>query len=216
MRQMVMTAVFVLAATGGALSEADAQTPEGVKQLKAEIENLRKQVSNLEKENELLKREIELMKKEAEAKPDAAKNLKTEEKPRTKATELGFVEYELVKCVRDPKVRNRVTFSFAVRDEFWKANVETVHGCKGLTLTTGDGKALDGKVVYVSNSNVRLTKGEVSKFQVTYDGVDEDMTSIEEVGLTMGSQLGIPALGDEVLPHQNRAEIGSWQPNKAG
>ena len=153
-----------------------------------EVAKLRRENELLKKEIELLKKEIELLKKEANAKPDP----KTAEKPRTKAIELGFVEYELVKCVRDPKVRNRVTFSFAVRDEFWKANVETVHGCKGLTLTTGGGKALDGKVVYISDNMVKLTKGEWSKFQVTYEGVDEDITSFEEVGLTMGSQLGFP------------------------
>jgi hypothetical protein len=167
-------------------------TPATRAQDSDEVAKLRRENELLKKEIELLKKEVELLKKEAKAKPEGAGDPKTEEKPRTKATELGFVEYELVKCVRDPKVRTRVTFSFAVRDEFGKANVETVHGCKGMTLTTSGGKALEGKVVYVSNNMVRLTKGEWSKFQVTYEGVDEDTTSFEEVGLTMGSQFGIP------------------------
>jgi hypothetical protein len=156
-----------------------------------EVARLRRENELLKKENELLKKEIELLKKEAKAKLDAAKDPKTEEKPpRTKAYEFGSVEYELVKCARDPKNRTRVTFTFAVLDE--KGIVQTVHGCKVLTLTTSDGKTLDGRIVTVSDEMVRLTKGEVSKFQVTYAGVAESVTSFEEVGLTMGAPLGIP------------------------
>jgi hypothetical protein len=70
--------------------------------------------------------------------------------------------------------------------------VQTVHGCKKLTLTTGKGNVLDGKVVSISNEMVMLTKGEWTKFQVTYEGVDTDITSFDEVELTMGSQLGFP------------------------
>jgi hypothetical protein len=153
-----------------------------------EVARLRRENELLKKENELLKKEIELLKKEPKSKPD---DPKTDSKPpRTKATELGSVEYELIKCARDPKKSTRVTFTFAVLDE--KGAVQTVHGCKGLTLTTSDGKTVDGKIVKVSDEMVTLTKGEVSKFQVTYDGVDENVSSFDEVGLTMGSPFGIP------------------------
>ena len=165
-------------------------TPATWAQDSEEVAKFRRENELLKKEVELLKKEVELLKKESKANSDGSRDSKSEEKPRTKDVEFGFVEYELVKCVRDRKVRNRVTFLFAVRDEFWKANVQTVHGCKALSLTTGDGRPLEGKVVYVSNENVQLTKGEWSKFQVSYDGVDGDINSFEEVTLTMGSQFG--------------------------
>jgi hypothetical protein len=37
---------------------------------------------------------------------------------------------------------------------------------------------------------VMLAKGEWTRFQVTYEGVDKDITSFDEVELTMGSRLG--------------------------
>jgi hypothetical protein len=152
---------------------------------------LRRENELLKKEIELLKKEVELLKKEAKGNPAGAEDPKNE-KPRTKAVEFGSVEYELVKCVRDPKSRTRVIFSFSVQNEFGKGDVQTVHGCKELTLTTEDGTVLDGKVVHVSNNMVMLTKGEKSRFQVIYDGVDRDITSFDEVSLTMGAVLGIP------------------------
>ncbi len=190
MRQLLMTGVLVLAAMG-LVSKANAQVQDESR-LKAEVENLRKQVRNLEKENELLKREIELMKKEGKGSAVAVDDSTDEEKPRKTAIELGSVEYELVKCVRDPKIRDRVTFSFAVKCD--NGAVQTVHGCKQLTLSTSNGEVVDGKIASVSKDMVMLTKGKTSKFQVTYQGVDPKITSFDEVALTMGSQLGFPRL----------------------
>lgn len=189
MRSLILMAAFLMSATG-VVSSAHAQDRDDPKQLRAEIDTLRKQVLILEKENELLRREIELMKRETSAKPGPDADPKGGDKPRTKARELGSVEYELVRCARNPRERGRVTFTFAVRDE--KGNVQTVHGCKDLTLTSGDGEVVDGRVVSVSKEMVMLTKGEWSRFQVTYDGVGPEITTFDEVELTMGAPLGFP------------------------
>jgi predicted RNase H-like nuclease (RuvC/YqgF family) len=199
MRQVFLAAGIILAAMGS-VSDVDAQVRDDVTRPKSEIENLRKQVSNLEKENELLKREIELMKKEAKAKPEGSRTPGTGAKSRTKATEnVGGheIEYELLKCVRNPKQRTRVSLTFAVRSEpnpRILGRVDNVGVCKKLTLSTADGTELDGKVVGAPRDLVVITKGEWSKFQVVYEGVDTDITEFDEVGLCMGGPYGIARL----------------------
>jgi hypothetical protein len=148
-----------------------------------EAERLRKENAQLKKEIESLKKEIEQLKKEASAKPDGGGDSKTGEKPRTKAFVDG-VEYELVKCVRKPKERTSVTFTFAARTD--NKSISTIHICKGLNLTTHGGEELSGRLVAGPKDNVMLTKGEWSKFQVTYEGVDSEITEFGEVGLVMG------------------------------
>jgi hypothetical protein len=204
MRQLFTTAVLLLAVPGAA-PNADAQTTDDTARLKAEIESLRKQVSNLEKENDLLKREIELMKREAKSKPDKVGAPGTDAKPRTTATEQvggGYVvDWELLECVRDPKKPTRVSFTFAARFDKERmenkgklSRVDNVGVCKKVTLTNSDGKELDGKVADGPTSVVALSEGERSKFQVTFEGVDAEITEFDEVGLAMGGPLGFPRL----------------------
>src|SRR5437660_322248 len=73
-----------------------------------EVEKLRRENGLLKKENERLKKEIVLMKTEAKPQSDAGGGRKNGAPPRTKAV-VGNIEYELVKCVRNPKARTRVT-----------------------------------------------------------------------------------------------------------
>lgn len=193
MRQSPMSALlvaFVLACFSGAHAQE-----ESAEDLRAEVEALREKLELLEKENELLRREIELMKREAQADPagsDApgSEEPGSEEKPRTKARELGSVDYELLKCARNPKDRSKIVFTFAVRCD--NGRVQTVHGCRAMTLTLADGSVLEGEVVHVSNEMVMLTKGETTRFQVVYGDVDEDVTLIDDVAMTMGAPLGFP------------------------
>jgi hypothetical protein len=203
-----MTAVLVAAATG-AVSHAAAQTPDDVTRLKAEVANLRKQVSNLEKEIELLRREIALMKGEAKAKPDGARGPTTEARSRTKVTVSGggpsrrVAEYELVKCVRNSTKPTRVTFTFAVQIPEECVHREFPIGvCRKLNIITGGGKGLEGRVVdgpgvHVGTVGTELhevvyiTQGDWKKFQVTYEGVDEDITELDQVELTMGAPIGL-------------------------
>jgi hypothetical protein len=160
-------------------------TPATRAQNAADVERLRKENELLKKEVELLKKEIEQLKKEAKAKPDGGGDAKTGEKPRTKAFVDG-VEYELIKCVRRPKERTRVTFTFAARTE--NKSIQTIHICRGLNLSTRGGEELNGRLVAGPKDNVMLTKGEWSKFQVTYEGVDPEVTEFDEVGLVMGGR----------------------------
>src|SRR5947209_18695456 len=78
-------------------------TPATRGQDSGEVDRLRKDNELLKKENELLKKEIELLKRDAQARPNAAKDAKSDEKqPRTKATikitPLREIYVELVKC----------------------------------------------------------------------------------------------------------------------
>lgn len=155
----------------------------------AEAERLRRENELLKKEIELLKKEIELLKQEAKAKPGGDSSAKTGAKSRTEAV-AGGIEYKLVKCVRHPKERKRVTFTFAARDE--TGGRSTIHLCKNLLLTTDGGAALEGRLVDGPKDNVWLENKEWSKFQVTFVGVDADVTEFDEVGLVMGAQLGFP------------------------
>ncbi len=144
--------------------------------------------------DELLKKEIELLKKEAKAKPDGPKA-----KSQTKVS-VGkgdrVVEYELVKCARNSTKRTRVTFTFAAQSESGK--VFPIGICQSLKIITGGGKAVEGRVVAGPGAVpgkelddvVYLTKGGWKKFQVTYEGVDEDITELDQVELIMGPPLG--------------------------
>ncbi len=162
-------------------------TPATRAQEADEVAKLRRENELLKKEVELLKKEVELLKKEAKAKPGA----KTGAKSRTEAL-VGGVEYKLVKCVRHPKERKRVIFTFAARHDTSPDTKSTIHLCKKLNLTTGGGEALEGRLVDGPKDNVWLEDKEWSKFQVTFVGVDSDVTEFDEVGLVMGSQFGFP------------------------
>src|SRR5262245_54077586 len=85
-------------------------TPATRAQDAEEVGRLRREIELLRKENELLKREIELLKKEARAKPDGGGGPKPGAKSRTKASN-GGVDYELVRCVRNPSNPKRVIFT---------------------------------------------------------------------------------------------------------
>jgi hypothetical protein len=175
-----LTAVFFLSTPATRAQNAD------------EVKKLRREIELLKKEIELLKREIELLKREAKAKPGEDTGIKTGAKSRTQAF-VGGVEYKLVKCVRHPKERDRVIFSFAARHDGTGGDTRsTIHLCKSLSLTTGGGAALKGRLVDGPKDNVWLEDKEWSRFQVTFVGVGKDVTDFAEVGLVMGSLLGIP------------------------
>jgi cell division protein FtsB len=175
-------------------------TPATRAQNADEVKRLRRDNELLKKENELLKKEIELLKREAKAKPDWAGSPKTKAKSQTKVS-VGrgerVVEYELVKCVRNSTKRTRVIFTFAAQSE--SGAVFPIGICQGLNIIAGDAKALEGRVVAGPGAVpgkelgdvVYLTKGGWKKFQVTYEGVDEGITELDQVELTMGPPLGI-------------------------
>jgi hypothetical protein len=194
-----LTALFFLATPATRAQNAD------------EVERLRRENELLKKENELLKKEIELLKKQAKAKPDGVRGPKASAKSITKAR-VGDVEYQLVKCVRDPRERTRVTFTFAARCA--AEDGRTIGIVRRLNLTTGGGKALkDGKVVD-GPPPVRLTKGVWSKFQTTYAEVDEDITEFDEVELVMGGRFAIKEWKAKFHAITIQAKLGSRQPNK--
>ena len=172
-----LTALFFLSTSAIRAQNAD------------EVEKLRRENGLLKKEIELLKKEIELLKQHAKAGGD--NGAKTGEKPRTQAS-VGGVEYKLDKCVRHPKERDRVVFTFAARHDGTGGDTRsTIHLCKNLILTTSGGETLKGRLVDGPKDNVWLEDKEWSKFQVTFVGVDKDVTGFDEVGLVMGAQLGI-------------------------
>ena len=218
MRQILMTAILVAAATG-AVSHAAAQAPDDVTRLKAEVEYLRKQVSylekkneNLEKKNKLLTQEIARMKSKAEAKPDGAGG------PRNGATVRYVpggpaskpVEFELVKCVRDSTKRTRVIFTFAVQCE--SEREIPIGVCKKLELLPVGLKTLNGRMVDGPGSGgksldvIYLAKGDRKKFQVTYEGVDEDITELDQVDLFWGAAITLAGNGKAVTFHNIKIE----------
>jgi hypothetical protein len=156
-------------------------TPATRAQNANEVERLRRENELLKKENELLKKEIELLKKEAKAKPDGAGCPKTGAKSQTKASR-GGIDFELVKCVRDHSKPTRVTFTFSAQCDAENRNI----GGDGfrqfyLTLTARGGETLEGKVK--GSRSVVLTKGVASKFQLSYEEVDKDITEFDDVEL---------------------------------
>jgi hypothetical protein len=177
-------------------------TPATRAQNADEVEKLRRENQLLRKEVELLKKEIELLKKEARAKPDGAEGPKTGTQSRTKASQ-GGVDYELVKCVRDPRNPTRVTFTFSAQCELGD---RVLAGGPGefraffLKLTARGGEALDGKVKLGPRGLVRLTKGIPSKFQLTYADVDKEITEFDEV------ELGESNFGREVKFYKIKIE----------
>jgi hypothetical protein len=146
-----------------------------------EVERLRKENELLKKEVELLKKEIELLKKEAKAKPDGAQS-------RTKASRVG-VDFELVKCVRNGSDPTKVTFTFSAQCDMEDRVLGGGTGLKAynLFLTARGGEALKGKVTEGPPNLVKLTRGVASRFQITYAGVNEDITELDEVELVEGN-----------------------------
>jgi hypothetical protein len=156
-----------------------------------EVGNLRRENELLKKENELLKKEIDLLKKEAKVKPDGAGNSTTGEKPITKGS-YQLIDYELVKCVRDPRNPTRITFTFSAQCDSGNNEVVpfTVNGFASpmIILTVGGGEALnDGRLKNLPPAPVKLRRGVPSKFQMTYEGVEKDITVLDSVQLTVSN-----------------------------
>ncbi len=188
MIRFTMVAAVLLAAAGA--SVARGQDADEVAKLKREVELLKKENVLLAKEAELLKKEVELLKKEAKAAPESSDTDKGKTGANLK-TMLNDVEYELLQCVRDPKKRTRVMFTFGLKSEMALPLYCAPHQ---LSLTDGDGAAIDVKVVKgpplkgdflgIERAALNLPKGKVIKFQIIVEGVKEGVTSIDRVELT--------------------------------
>lgn len=190
MRQIHTLVVLALAVSGHA-SVVNAQGPDEVKRLKAELELLRRQLKAAEKEIELQKREISLLKKEAKTTSEAAEDERAKEKSSPK-DKLGDVEFELIRCVRDPKTRTRVAFTIGMKCD--NRIIDYFLAPYQLALFDGDGAALDIKVVKgptltrdffdTPRYKVKLPKGELIKYQIIIDGVKEGLSLLDRVELT--------------------------------
>jgi hypothetical protein len=165
-------------------------TPASWGQDIGDVDRLRKDNELLKKENELLKKEIELLKKELQARPNAAQDAKSEgKKPRTRepiAVEAfgpRAAEIELVKCSRgkDPTL---VTFKFAL-ENFTREPIP-LGGVKLLHCYAADGVEMEGKLTGEINRGITVHKGETTRFQVSYRGLDPDITEIPEIRMNMG------------------------------
>lgn len=101
------------------------------------------------------------------------------------------VEYELIKCVRDPKKLNQVEFTFCLKSEAGNRMHMAPHQ---LSLTDSEGAAINAKVVssprlqgdFMGTQRLifNLPKGQEVRFQVSVTGIKEDVTSIQRVELT--------------------------------
>lgn len=160
-------------------------TPSGRAQQADEIDRLRKENELLKKEIELLKKEIELLKKEAKT---GGAEEKAGPQARTKASR-GGVDFELVKCVRNSADPTKVTFTFSAQCDMEDRVIGGGNELRAyfLNITARNGEALKGKVKEGPPKPVQLTRGVPSKFQVTYAGVDENITTLDEVELVEGN-----------------------------
>jgi hypothetical protein len=144
------------------------------------------EVERLRKENELLKKEIELLKREARVQPDGAGGPNTGVKSSTKAS-LAGCDYELVKCVRDPKNPKKVTFTISAESDVGGDPIPfTIGGFGGpmLVLTARGGETLKDGRLRDAPSLLYLKRAVPVSFQISYEGVDEDITRLDTVRLS--------------------------------
>src|SRR5262249_7223733 len=142
---------------------------------------------------ELLNREIELLRKEAKAGADASKTgagSNSGAKAMTKAS-LGKIDYELVKCARDPKNLNKVTFTISAQCDTGNPVVPFTAPDGGfggqppsLALTARGGDPLKGGKTKDIAPKLQLAPGVPALFKISYDGVDKDITQLDTVRLT--------------------------------
>ena len=176
------------------------QTADDVKSLRRENELLKKENELLKKEVELLKRESEQLRKEARAAADASKT-GTGAKPGAKAmtrASLSNIDYELVKCVRDPRNPNKVTFTISAQCDTGNPVVPFTASSGGgfgppmvpsLALTARGGDPLkDGKTKDIA-PKLQLARGVPALFKISFDGVDTDITQLDTVRLTAPNRL---------------------------
>lgn len=181
---MLAAALFVLTGTSHVRGEDPAETAK----LKREIELLKKENALLSKEVELLKKEVDQLKKAA---PEPGGAERSETPANLKAVLGDDVEYELLQCVRDPKKKTQVAFTFGLKSE---KGMPLHYAPHQLSLTDDDGAAITVKVVKglptkadiigVERAAFNLPKGQVIKFQIIVDGLKEGATSIDRVELT--------------------------------
>jgi hypothetical protein len=180
---LVLTATAVVT-SAPADDAADIQLLKAkVEALEAKLEAAQLKIEKLQKENEELKA--------AGAKAAKPSDADTGETPANLKATLNGVEYELLKCVRDPEKRTRVAFTFGLKSEEGLASHFAPHQ---LSLTDGDGAAIDiklakgptlkGDAFGVPRADFSLPKGQVIKFQIIVDGVKEGVTTIDRVDLT--------------------------------
>jgi hypothetical protein len=144
------------------------------------------EVERLRRENALLKKEIELLKKEARAETDGGGGSKAGAKSITKAS-LAGCDYELVKCVRDPKNPKKVTFTISAESDVGGDPVPfTIGGFGGpmLVLTARGGETLKDGRLRDAPSLLYLKRAVPVNFQISYEGVDEDITQLDTVRLS--------------------------------
>jgi hypothetical protein len=174
---------------------AQGQTAEEVKSLRRENELLKKEVELLKKELDLLNRELELLRKEVKTGADAGKTgtgSKSGAKAVTRAS-LQNIDYELVKCVRDPKNFNKVTFTISAQCDTGSPPVPFTASDGGgfgppmaptLALTARGGDPLTGGKTKDVAPKLQLARGVPALFKISYDGVDKDITQLDTVRLT--------------------------------
>lgn len=170
------------------------QSADDLKSLRRENELLKREIELLKKELDLLKREIELLTKEAKAGADASSAVggsKNGAKVMKKAS-LTNIDYELVKCARDPKNPNKVTFTISAQCDTGNSVVPFTTSKNGfgppmvptLSLTARGGAPLkDGKTKDIA-PQLQLARGVPALFKISYEGVDKDITQLDTVRLT--------------------------------
>jgi hypothetical protein len=157
-----------------------------------EVERLRRENEQLKKENEQLKKENEQLKQRSKSEPDGA-SPKTGAKTVTKAS-LVDIDFELVKCVRDPKNPQKVIFTISAQCDSRDVEVPFTGGgfsTPMVILTARGGEELKNGQMLNTPSKVKLTRKVPTNFQLTYDGVDEDITQLDTVVVTTTGNRGI-------------------------
>jgi hypothetical protein len=135
-----------------------------------------------------------LLRREAKAGADASKTgagSSSGAKAMTKAS-LAKIDYELVKCVRDRKNPNKVTFTISAQCDTGNPVVPFTASGGGfgprmvpsLSLTARGGDPLtDGKTKDIA-PELQLARGVRALFKISYDGVAKDITQLDTVRLT--------------------------------
>jgi hypothetical protein len=188
---MVRHFVMALALTAtAAVTAATADDAADIQLLKAKVEALEAKLEAAQLKIEKLQKENEEL-KAGGAKAAKPSDTDTGETAANLKATLNDVEYELLQCVRDPEKRTRVTFTFGLKSEQGSPLHYAPHQ---LSLTDGDGAAIDVKVVKgpplkgdaigVPRADFNLPKGQVIKFQIIVEGVKEGVTLIDRVELT--------------------------------